>query len=38
MNANWQKNLQFGEPTSGSSLAPSFQIPRSYLVTFGARF
>jgi outer membrane receptor protein involved in Fe transport len=38
MNANWQKNPQFGEPTSGSSLAPSFQIPRSYLVTFGARF
>jgi len=38
MNANWQKNPQFGEATSGSSLAPSFQIPRSYLVTFGARF
>jgi outer membrane receptor protein involved in Fe transport len=38
MNANWQKNPQFGEATSGSSLAPSFQIPRSYLLTFGARF
>jgi outer membrane receptor protein involved in Fe transport len=38
LNANWQKSASFGEPVSGSSTAPSFQIPRQYLITFGARF
>jgi outer membrane receptor protein involved in Fe transport len=38
MNANWQKGPQFGQPTSGSSTQPSFQIPRQWLLTFGARF
>ena len=36
--ANWKKSAQFGQPTSGSSSAPSFQAPRTYLVTVGARF
>ena len=38
MNANWQKNPSFGAPTNGSSTQPSFQIPRSWLLTFGVRF
>jgi len=38
MGANWKKGASFGKPVSGSSTQPSFQIPRSYLVTFGARF
>ena len=38
MGANWKKSALFGQPTSGSSLTPSFQLPRTYLVTFGARF
>jgi hypothetical protein len=38
MGANWQKSAQFGKPVSGSSTQPSFQIPRQYLITFGARF
>jgi outer membrane receptor for ferrienterochelin and colicin len=38
LGANWEKSTSFGEPTSGSSTAPSFQVPRTYLVTFGARF
>jgi outer membrane receptor protein involved in Fe transport len=38
MGANWKLGPQFGQPVSGSSTQPSFQIPRSYLVTFGARF
>ena len=38
LGANFQKSASFGNPTSGSSSAPSFQAPRTYLVTFGARF
>ncbi len=38
MGANWKKGPSFGQPISGSSTAPSFQIPRQYLVSFGARF
>jgi outer membrane receptor protein involved in Fe transport len=38
MGANWKKSAQFGKPVSGSSTQPSFQIPRQYLITFGARF
>ena len=38
LGANWQKSLAFGTPTSGSSTAPSYQIPRTWLVTLGARF
>jgi hypothetical protein len=38
LNANWQLAAQFGQPTSGSATQPSFQIPRQYLITFGARF
>jgi hypothetical protein len=38
LNANWQKSSQFGAPVSGSSATPSFQIPRQWLITFGARF
>jgi hypothetical protein len=38
MGANWKLGPQFGQPVSGSSTQPSFQIPRQYLVTFGARF
>src|SRR5271169_813431 len=38
LNANWQLSSQFGQPTSGSSAFPSFQNPRQYLITFGARF
>jgi outer membrane receptor protein involved in Fe transport len=38
MGANWKKSAQFGQPTSGSSSQPSFQIPRQWLLTFGARF
>jgi outer membrane receptor for ferrienterochelin and colicin len=38
LNANWQKGPLFGSPVSGSSSQPSFQIPRTWLVTFGARF
>jgi hypothetical protein len=38
MGANWQLDPLFGQPTSGSSTQPSFQIPRQWLVTFGARF
>jgi outer membrane receptor for ferrienterochelin and colicin len=38
LGANWEKSATFGQPTSGSSAAPSFQVPRTYLVTFGARF
>jgi hypothetical protein len=38
LGANWQKSKQFGQPVSGSSTQPSFQIPRSWLLTFGARF
>src|ERR1035441_5644712 len=37
LGANWQLASQFGQPTSGSSTQPSFQIPRQYLITFGAR-
>src|SRR5450830_440994 len=32
MGANWKLGPQFGQPVSGSSTQPSFQIPRSYLV------
>ncbi len=38
LGANWKKGPQFGNPVSGSSTAPSFQIPRQWLITFGARF
>ncbi len=38
MGANWQKNAAFGKPTSGSSASPSFQLPRTWLVTMGVRF
>jgi len=38
LGANWQLAAQFGQPTSGSATQPSFQIPRQYLITFGARF
>ena len=38
LEANWQLSSQFGQPISGSSTQPSFQIPRQYLITFGARF
>ncbi len=38
LGANWEKSTAFGNPTSGSSTAPSFQAPRTYLVTLGARF
>jgi outer membrane receptor for ferrienterochelin and colicin len=38
LGANWEKSTTFGQPTSGSSAAPSFQVPRTWLVTFGARF
>jgi outer membrane receptor protein involved in Fe transport len=38
LGANWQKSAQFGTPTSGSATAPSFQAPRTYLVTLGVRF
>jgi hypothetical protein len=38
LGANWQLSKLFGQPTSGSSAAPSFQLPRTYLVTVGARF
>jgi len=36
--ANWKLGPSFGKPVSGSSTQPSFQIPRQWLVTFGARF
>lgn len=38
MGANWKLGPSFGRPVSGSSTQPSFQIPRQYLITFGARF
>ena len=38
MGANWQLSSLFGQPVTGSSATPSFQIPRQYLITFGARF
>ncbi|HTS03406.1 MAG TPA: carboxypeptidase regulatory-like domain-containing protein [Thermoanaerobaculia bacterium] len=38
MGANWKKGPLFGAPVSGSSTQPSFQIPRQWLLTFGARF
>ena len=38
MGANWKKGPSFGQPVSGSSTQPSFQIPRQWLLTFGARF
>jgi len=38
LGANWKKGPQFGQATSGSSAQPSFQIPRQWLLTFGARF
>ena len=38
MGANWKKGPSFGQPVSGSSTQPSFQIPRQWLVSFGARF
>jgi hypothetical protein len=38
MGANYKLNASFGHPVSGSSTAPSFQIPRQWLITFGARF
>ncbi len=38
MGANWQKARNFGQPTSGASAQPSFQIPRTWLITMGVRF
>jgi hypothetical protein len=38
LGANWEKSTAFGKPTSGSSTAPSYQVPRTWLVTLGARF
>ncbi|HVO52325.1 MAG TPA: carboxypeptidase regulatory-like domain-containing protein [Thermoanaerobaculia bacterium] len=38
LGANWKKGPSFGAPVSGSSSQPSFQIPRQWLLTFGARF
>ncbi len=38
LGANWQKSASFGQPTSGASSQPSFQVPRTWLVSLGARF
>jgi hypothetical protein len=38
LHANYKLGPSFGHPVSGSSTAPSFQIPRQWLITFGARF
>jgi hypothetical protein len=38
LGANYQLSSTFGQPVTGSSAAPSFQIPRQWLITFGARF
>jgi outer membrane receptor for ferrienterochelin and colicin len=38
LGANWQKSATFGDPTTGASSQPSFQAPRTWLVTLGARF
>jgi outer membrane receptor protein involved in Fe transport len=38
LGANWQKNTAFGKPTTGASASPSFQAPRTWLITMGVRF
>lgn len=40
MGANWQKGPNFGKPLTATTFANqgSFQLPRTYLVSFGARF
>jgi outer membrane receptor for ferrienterochelin and colicin len=40
MGANWQKGTNFGKPTTGTTFttAGSFQLPRTFLISAGAKF